>query len=273
MSLVVMQGREPRRQVVLRPQPGSTQVVIATHSSSVTVETAGSSRPAPRVPATRMTFVIRVQSLSLEGDARYDFTLDAVDLLVPPGVAGPHVDEMRESLAFLPGLTGKGQSGRRGNTLDLNLPASLAPERRKELLELAKALQFVGNPFPQEAIGLGARWESPLYGVGPVPAQGTASFELFSMDELQVGTRFLIQQTSRNQPVPAEYQTRPDGSERMMVRSQTKGESLFRMDRLWPARSEMEMRVQADLSSEKEDPPRRLRLVTEVKVLLEEKPA
>ena len=35
--------------------------------------------------------------------------------------------------------------------------------------------------------------------------------------------------------------------------------------------SEMEMRVQADLSAEKEDPPRRMRIITDVKVLLEEK--
>ncbi|WNG39398.1 hypothetical protein F0U61_41345 [Archangium violaceum] len=270
MSLVT-KGREPRRQLVLRPQLGSKQIVTATHSSSVTVETAGRSHPAPPVPATRMTFIIQVQSLSLEGDARYDFTLDAVDLLVQPGTAERHVDEVRQSLAFLPGLTGKGTAGRHGNTLELNLPPQLSPERRKELLGIAKALQFVGNPFPQEAIGLGARWEQPLYGSGPVAAHGTASFELTSMDGVRVGTRFLIQQTSKSQPVPPEYQTRPDASEQMTVRSQTQGETFFRLDRLWPASTQMEMRVQADLSAEKEDPPRRLRIITDVKIRLEEK--
>ncbi|NTX65471.1 hypothetical protein HUA74_32920 [Myxococcus sp. CA051A] len=269
--LLVTQGREPRRQLLLQPAPGSKQVVSAIHASSVTVETGGTTRRAPPAPSTRMTFIIHVQSVSPEGDTRYDFTLDAVDLLVHPGTSEQHVDEVRKSLAFLPGLTGAGLSGRRGNTLDLKLPAHLEPERRRELQDLAKALQFVGNPFPQEAIGLGARWDQPLYGSGPVGTQGTGSFELFSLEGSRAGTRFLIQQTSKNQPVPAEYQTRSDSSERMMIRSQTKGETVFRLDRLWPASSEMEMRVQADLSSEKEDPPRRLKVITDVKVRLEEK--
>ncbi|QSQ23332.1 hypothetical protein JY651_51085 [Pyxidicoccus parkwayensis] len=270
MSLVT-QGREPRRQMVLRPQPGSKQVVTATHASAVTVETGGRSEPAPRVPATRMTFIIHVHSVSPEGDVGYDFTLDAVDLLVQPGTSEQNVDAFKQSLAFLPGLTGKGTAGRRGNTLQLALPTSLEPARRKELNDLARALQFVGNPFPQEAIGVGARWEQPLYGSGPMAASGTANFELAAVQGDRLTTRFLIQQTSRDQPVPSEYQMRTEGGERMMLRSQTKGETLFRLDRLWPARSEMEMRVQADLSAEKEDPPRRMRIITDVKVLLEEK--
>jgi hypothetical protein len=270
MSLVT-QGREPRRQMVLRPQSGSKQVVTAIHASTVTVETGGRSEPAPRVPATRMTFIIHVQSVSPEGDVRYDFTLDAVDLLVQPGTSEQNVDAVRDSLAFLPGLTGKGLAGRRGNTLDLNLPATLEPQRRKELKDLATALQFVGNPFPQEPIGVGARWEQPLYGSGPMAASGTASFELAAVEGTRLTTRFLIQQTSRDQPVPPEYQTRTAGGERMMLRSQTRGETLFRLDRLWPARSEMELRVQADLSAEQEDPPRRMRIITDVKVRLEEK--
>jgi hypothetical protein len=270
MSLVT-QGREPRRQLVLRPQPGSKQVVTATHASAVTVETGGRSEPAPRVPATRMTFIIHVHAVSPEGDVSYDFTLDAVDLLVQPGTAEQHVDAVRDSLTFLPGLTGRGTAGRRGNTLELNLPARLDPKRRKELKDLTTALQFVGNPFPQEPIGVGARWEQPLYGSGPMAASGTASFELASLEAERVTTRFLIQQTSREQPVPPEYQTRTAGGERMMLRSQTQGETLFRLDRLWPARSQMELRVQADLSAEKEDPPRRMRIITDVKVLLEER--
>lgn len=257
--------------MVLRPQPGSKQVVTATHASAVTVESGGRSEPAPRVPATRMTFIIHVQSVSPEGDVSYDFTLDAVDLLVQPGTSEQSVEGFKKSLAFLPGLTGRGTAGRQGNTLQLALPASLEPERRRELNDLARALQFVGNPFPQEPIGVGARWEQPLYGSGPMAASGTASFELAAVQGERLTTRFLIQQTSREQPVPPEYQTRADGGERMLLRSQTKGETLFRLDRLWPARSEMEMRVQADLSAEKEDPPRRMRLITDVKVLLEEK--
>lgn len=264
---LVTQGREPRRQLSLRPQPGSKQVITATYASAVTVETGGTSKPAPRVPATRMTFIIHVQSVSPEGEARYDFTLDAVDLLSPPGMSQGAIDQLRANLAFLPGLTGKGTAGSRGNTLDLNLPASLEPRRRKELVDLAKALQFVGNPFPAEPVGAGARWEEPLFGA----ASGTAQFELASLEASRATTRFIIQQTTKDQPVPPEYQTRQDGGEKMLVRAQTKGENLFRLDRLWPARSEMEMRVQADLSAEKEDPPRRLRLITDVKLLLEEK--
>jgi hypothetical protein len=270
MSLVT-QGREPRRQFVLQPQSGSKQVITATHASAVTVETGGRSEPAPRVPATRMTFIIHVQSVSPEGDVRYDFTLDTVDLLVQPGTAEQHVDAVKDSLTYLPGLTGKGVAGRKGNQLDLDLPATLDAKRRKELKDLATALQFVGNPFPLEPIGVSARWEQPLYGSGPMAASGTASFELASAAGERLTTRFLIQQTSREQLVPPEYQTRPDSAERMMLRSQTKGETLFRLDRLWPARSEMELRIQADLSAEKENPPRRMRIITDVKMLLEEK--
>ncbi|MCP3143263.1 hypothetical protein [Pyxidicoccus xibeiensis] len=272
MSLVT-QGREPRRQMVLRPQPGSKQVVIATFSSGVTVETAGRSEPAPPVPGSRMTFIIHAQSVTPEGDVRYDFTLDAVDLLVERGTLQQSVDAVRASMAFLPGLTGKGTAGRRGNTLDLALPSGLEPARRKELTDLIRALQFVGNPFPAEPIGLGARWEQPLYGSGPMAASGTASFELVSIQAERLTTRFLIQQTSREQPVPPEYQTRKDGGERMLLRSQSKGETVFRLDRLWPARSELELRIQADLSAEKETPPRRMRLITEVRMLLEEQSA
>ncbi|QRK08228.1 hypothetical protein JQX13_51295 [Archangium violaceum] len=271
MSLVT-QGREPRQQMVLRPQPGSKQVVIATHSSAVTVETGGRSEPAPQVPSTRMTFIIHVQSITPEGDVRYDFTLDAVDLLVEPGTLQRSVDALRASLAFMPGLTGKGTAGRRGNTLDLHLPSSLDPARRKELMDLTRALQFVGNALPTEPLGVGARWEQPLYGSGPVAASGTASFELASIHGDRVTTRFLIQQTSRDQPVPAEYKTRSAGEERMLLRSQSKGETVFRLDRLWPARCDMEMRVQADLSAQKEDPPRRLRLITDMRLRLEEQP-
>jgi hypothetical protein len=61
---------------------------------------------------------------------------------------------------------------------------------------------IVGNPFPLEPIGAGARWEQPLYGSGPMAANGTASFELASVEGERLTTRFLIQQTSREQPVP-----------------------------------------------------------------------
>ncbi|MDC0711905.1 hypothetical protein POL68_25785 [Stigmatella sp. ncwal1] len=217
-----------------------------------------------------MTFIIHVQALSPEGDSLYDFTLDAVDLLVEPGTPAESVQDVRARLAFLPGLTGKGQVGRRGNSLRLDLPANMDARLRKEMEDLLRALQSVGSPFPQEPIGPGARWENPVYGATPGGASGSAVFELVSLDGERATTHCTIQQTSRDQPIPVEYQTRPDASERMLVRAQTQGETVFRLDRLWPSRCRLETSVQADLSAAKEDPPRKLRLVTELKVLLEE---
>jgi len=217
-----------------------------------------------------MTFISQVQSITPEGEIRYDFTIDAVELLVQTATPAKMIEEVKSSLGILPGLQGKGAAGRDGSFLDLDLPANLPANRRAELIELAASLRFVGSPFPREPVGPGARWEEPIYGQGPVPSTGSANFELVSFDGQQVLTRVLVQQTSRPQAVPLEYQTRGDGAERMVVRSQTKAETLFGLDRLWPIHSELETRTQADLASEKEEPPRRLRVITLTKVRMME---
>ncbi len=266
--MIVAQGGEPRRSLIPRVVSGAKQIVTAVFSSRVSVDSGAGPRRSPPVPATRITFASRVRFISAEGDAHYEFSIDSADLLVQPGTPQAIVDELASRLSFLNGLSGAGRAGPRGNSLDLELPKALPPERRKELLDVAAALRFAKAPFPVEPIGPGAQWEEF---VGAQDVKGRAAFELVSFDGSRVATRFLAQQTSRDRPLPPEYRTPGARGERMEVRAETKGEAVFGLDRIWPLRSASETRVQEDFSTEPGEPLRRMRIVSEMRMELEEK--
>jgi hypothetical protein len=104
---------------------------------------------------------VTVKEVSATGDISYDLLFDNVDVVSEadtlPGVA----DAFKTSVAPLKGLTVSGVMASRGfvRKSDFKMPSGLSPESRAGIAGLKESMDQSEIILPQEAIGVGARWE------------------------------------------------------------------------------------------------------------------
>lgn len=140
-----------------------THRVVVTITMSVGVTTEERSVPVQRMPAMEMQLTLTHQAVSKAGVLKYAFQLTRAGLTgVDNSAMGRRFSKtMGAALKQLAGLKGSGEATARGlTTMDsIKLPASIAGEARKAAQSLQEQLQRLAVALPEQAVGVGARWE------------------------------------------------------------------------------------------------------------------
>jgi len=197
-------GAEPRRTVRLQPKAGDRQKFELTMNMSVEMSMAGTEMPAMNIPAIKLPLEVKVESVSAEGDISYTTTIGEATI-ESDSKAAPGVGEAMQSMfGSMKGLTSTGVISSRGlvKTTDMKVPAEVTPQLRQSLEQMKNSLSGLSAPFPEEPIGLGAKWElKQVLKAQEMTIKQTSAFELLALAGDRAEIKLTILQSAANQKI------------------------------------------------------------------------
>jgi hypothetical protein len=153
-------GAEPRAKLRYKFKVGQSEMVQLDLQTTATVE-AGGQQQQQKIPLIRIGLAIDPKSISPEGDLRYEYRVVATDIANDPSAPQQFVMPLRMGLEGMKGVTGWAIISPRGITKDAGFPAPRgASQQTTQIMEQIKqTARELATPFPDEAIGKGAKWE------------------------------------------------------------------------------------------------------------------
>jgi hypothetical protein len=154
-------------------------------SMAMAIEIGDQKLPETQVPATRMTMTIDSKEVSPEGDLHYEFELVQVEVLPKPGANPAMVNDLKQEMSRMLGLSGSATVTSRGFTKDaeIKLPPGVDPQFRQSMDEMKKSMNQMSAPLPEEPVGRGARWQVTM----PVETPGMKLTQItnYTLSEIQ----------------------------------------------------------------------------------------
>jgi hypothetical protein len=204
-----------------------------TMNMSMAMNIGGMSMPM-NMPPMKMTADCAVTGVAPNGDITYDiaFTEFAMD---PSADANPTIAAAMQGLqASITSIKGTATISNRGVTRSAKLDVADA-QLKQTIGQMTSQIENLSMPMPEEAVGVGARWEVRLAMVsgGPTMFQKTV-YEVVSIDGSSVSLKVTTEQTAPAQPIsnPA----MPAGSEIYMdkMTGTGSGTATIKLDSLVP---------------------------------------
>lgn len=238
-------GKGPRKPLRVRVSPGHTETSVLT----MRMQMGFAPQPPLTLPPMVVTLALRVTDVAPDGDVHYEFEVTRTEVVAEPKMAPDLVEGLRAQLAHLVGLKGHVRVSSRGVTreADLVIPDSLAPQAKQLLAGMRESLTQISAPFPEEPVGVGARWEvKETISQQGITLTQIATYELKSLRGDVFRTLVTIVQNADRQEVA--MPGLPPGAKVTLVGMDSKGtgEIAGRLDRLVPTLSTVDLSSRID---------------------------
>jgi hypothetical protein len=241
---LISAGAEPKGPLRFKPKVGDTSEATFTMNMAMT----SSDNKSPPMPTMIMKMRQRVDEVAANGDIRYQ--LEITDLAIGDTRGAPKemVDQMAKSIVTARGTIVKATMTDRGEVKDssFTLSPTIDPQMGSMFNGLEQSISQCVSPFPEEPVGLGARWRVNQR----ITTSGMAidQMGIFELVEHQGNTgkmKVILEQAAGPQVLP----------QRVKLESfSTKGtgEIVFQLDRVLPkianikARTDTKMHMETD---------------------------
>lgn len=236
-------GQEPRKVLRLAPDAKAEQSVQVTMDMQSTMKLDGNPVPTPKSPMLQMTMDVRVAEMLGGGDARYAMTLNKAEALGAEGVEPELVGQMTEAVSKAAGSTGTSIIDPRWQSREstVKIPDGTDPRLEQIVRGLQTSLQQMSAPMPEEAVGVGARWEVVLSGVvNGLNQEMRTTFTLVSIAEREIRVKMDFAQSGELGKVELEGAPGVDAQLTAFSGKGT-GEAVMQLDRVAPLSGTMEM--------------------------------
>ena len=131
--------------------------------------------------------------------------------------------------------------------MDIKVPAQADPQMKQAMEQMKETLSRVAAPLPEEAVGVGAKWEVKM----PIKSQGititqTAVYQLATMEGERLSTKVTVTQTAANQKVenPSMPAVKLDLTK---MNGTGGGDVIFELDKVVPLAGTMEMHSELEM--------------------------
>ena len=201
---VASPGAEPRTRLRYKVSAGQVFVMSMTTSLGLTMSLEGMSMPAMDMPTMKMTANLTVKDVAANGDITYDIAFTEMTAEALPGMDPSMVAMVQGAAGQITSLKGTMTITDRGvnksGGLDLNKIPD--PNLRQTLGSVSGSLESMSMPFPDEAVGMGAKWEVRQ----AINAAGAHTFqrvecEVTSISASAVSLRVKVEQTTPPQSI------------------------------------------------------------------------
>jgi hypothetical protein len=155
-------GAEPRTPLRYKFEVGKTERAMMEMTMSMATELNGKLVPATSLPPTRTTMLLRVTEVAADGSARLEFETQSAESPVGQVTGQANQAALDRTLAGLSMLKGWYRTDTRGRVLEtgVTLPEGFVPDMAKPMMdEMMNAASDAMEQLPEEALGLGARWQ------------------------------------------------------------------------------------------------------------------
>ena len=201
---VASTGAEPKTRLRYKVAAGQNFAMEIATNMSVTVAVEGMAIPAMDMPVMKMTANIAVKNVAANGDITYDLAFSEMTAEGKPGMDPSLVAMVQGAASQITQLKGTLVVSDRGVTKsgDIDVNKVTDPNLRQTLTSLASQLESLSVPLPEEAVGVGAKWEvrQALNAAGVQMFQRMEA-ELASIDASSVTLRIKSEQTTPPQPI------------------------------------------------------------------------
>lgn len=148
-------GATPRQPLRYRFEAGRSERAALDMTMRISLSFAGQQMTLGDVPPIRMLLQMRTAEVAGDGSARLQFEL----LSAEAEASHPQAAQINQALAGTKGLSGSYRIDGRGQVSDSQVDESATPQAGAAVLEdLERSMQQLSAPFPEEAVGPGARW-------------------------------------------------------------------------------------------------------------------
>lgn len=196
-------GGEPRNALRLHPKQGDKKTAAMTVKMAMAMNMGGTEVPM-KLPAMNMTMDTTVDSVKPDGDIQYNLVISDVSVAEEAEANSAVVDQMKNILGNLKGLTGTGVMSSRGisKSVAMKMPAGADPQMATMMEQMKETMAHMSSPLPEQPVGPGAKWEVKM----PIKSQGmtmnqTTTVELVSVDGDKLATKNAIIQTAAPQKI------------------------------------------------------------------------
>lgn len=197
-------GAEPRTRLRYKVAAGLKETMSLTTAIGLTMSMEGMAMPAMDLPLMKLTADMAVTGVAPNGDITYDVAFTGMTAEATPGM-DPSVAAMMQSAGDgITALKGSVTISDRGvnRAATINVDKVTDPNLRQTLGAIASSLESMSMPMPEEAVGVGARWEVRQ----AIKAGGAQTFqrvecELASVDAQGATIRIKVEQTAPPQGI------------------------------------------------------------------------
>lgn len=197
-------GSAPRKTLRFHVKAGDKESMAMTMKMSMQMPGGPAAGQAMKIPAMTMPMDLTVQSVAPNGDISYQMIMGEPDVADDPAAMPTMVQAMKTALASFKGLTINGVMSDRGITrqVDMKIPDNANPAMRQSMDQMKESMNNMGAPFPQEAVGPGAKWELKMrIKSGGISLDQTATYQLASLDGDRWSAKCTIEQSAGKQTV------------------------------------------------------------------------
>lgn len=243
---VVDSGKAPKATLRFAPAKGAKQSIVMAMDMGMTMNLGGGSRT-QQMPTTEMTMDVTITDVAAGGDIRYRFELTKIDVLESGGNAAL-VEAMKSALAGMTGLSGTAHVTNRGFTKDMtvNVPAGVNPQISQFLDSLKQSFAQLTAPLPEEAVGLGAKWDtSTRITQNGMTMTQVASNEITALDGNVLTLSIKLSQTAPRQTIQKDGMT----AELERYSGSGAGETTVNLAQVVPTKAKIAMKNDMDLKS------------------------
>lgn len=154
-------GEAPREEIRYAFAPDAT--AQATMTMRMQMSMGGQQMPGMSIPAISIPMTVRTTEVRGDGTARLEFET-AAPSVEGGGEGNPALSQaLASSIGQIGNLTGWYRMDARGNILEsiYDVPAGVVPPEAGQMMnQMQGQMQQFSAPFPAEAVGVGARWQT-----------------------------------------------------------------------------------------------------------------
>jgi hypothetical protein len=155
-------GRTPRRTLRYAWQPGQREQLTMDLRTTATTDEGGSRAPGIPLPPVRIVVAIDPSAVTADGDLRYRWRVTSTQVGADAGTPSSLVEGMRLEVDAVGALAGSGVVTSRGLTKEVSIdtdPVIDGAASGQMVEQVLQTLRDVAAPFPDEEVGVGARWQ------------------------------------------------------------------------------------------------------------------
>lgn len=202
------------------------------------------------LPGTIMRVNVTVDSVQPNGDIVYHYELASVQVAADTAPAEA-VAQLNEATRKLVGLGGRGTLTSRGlaKQMRAELPSGENPLIKELVTELERSMRDMCDPLPEEAVGVGARWDvHTRHSLRGVEIDQVRRYTLLERSASGAKLKFIVEQEAR--PQPMRLPNLPAGAKVELVQLASAGDGSVEREiaRLIPRSSRLGLRTTSVVS-------------------------
>jgi hypothetical protein len=195
-------GKAPRQKLrfLFTTKP---ETMVMDLKTRMRVRAGAQSVPEIALPTLRTVMRLVPEKVSPEGDLTYDGTVKRTEMLGDAKLPAQAKTELKQQLDQLVGLKVHSVVTSRGSVkaLSVDIPPNTNPAVAQTLESIRESMRNLCSPFPEEAVGPGARWQVDSAVAAPVHLTQKAVFTLVSVTPKAAELTAKVEQSAPRQKV------------------------------------------------------------------------